>query len=45
MYLWMDTQLGTNVGTALNTSVVNLLTGKGSPQDIVKDVKEAVKKG
>ncbi|WEV59555.1 extracellular solute-binding protein [Bifidobacterium sp. ESL0728] len=45
MYLWMDTQLGTNVGTALNTAVVNLLTGKGSSKDIVKAVEDASKKG
>lgn len=41
---WLDTVYGQNVGNALNTAVVNLLAGKGSPEDIVKAVKTAAKK-
>ena len=43
--LWLDTLYGSNVGTALNTSVVNLLAGKGSVDDIIKAVNEASAKG
>jgi raffinose/stachyose/melibiose transport system substrate-binding protein len=41
---WLDTVYGQNVGNALNTAVVNLLAGKGTPEDIVKAVKTAAKK-
>jgi raffinose/stachyose/melibiose transport system substrate-binding protein len=41
---WLDTVYGQNVGNALNTAVVNLLAGKGTPEDIVKAVKDAAKK-
>jgi raffinose/stachyose/melibiose transport system substrate-binding protein len=41
---WLDTVYGQNVGNALNTAVVNLLAGKGSPQDIVNAVKTAAKR-
>jgi raffinose/stachyose/melibiose transport system substrate-binding protein len=41
---WLDTVYGQNVGNALNTAVVNLLAGKGSPQDVVNAVKTAAKK-
>lgn len=43
--LWIDTQFGSNVGNALNASVVNMLSGKGSPEDIVKAATEAAAKG
>ncbi len=43
--LWLDTLYGSNVGNALNTSVVNLLAGKGSVADIIKAVNEASAKG
>lgn len=45
MQLWMDTDLGTNIGTALNSGVVNMLSGKGSSQDIVKAMQDAAAKG
>lgn len=45
MQLWMDTALGTNIGTALNSGVVNMLSGKGSSQDIVKAMQDAAAKG
>ncbi|MEQ4304712.1 extracellular solute-binding protein [Plantactinospora sp. B6F1] len=41
---WLDTVYGQNVGNALNTAVVNLLAGKGSPEDIVNAVKTAAKR-
>lgn len=44
MSLWLDTQFGQNVGTALNTGVVNMLSGKGSSKDIVKATDQAAKK-
>lgn len=43
--LWLDTLYGPNVGNALNTSVVNLLAGKGSVQDIITTVNNASAKG
>ncbi|GAA2390193.1 extracellular solute-binding protein [Streptomyces glaucosporus] len=42
---FLDTMYGQNVGNAMNISVVNLLAGKGSAADIVKDVKAAAEKG
>jgi len=42
---YLDTLYGQNVGNALNTGVVNMLAGKGSPQDIIKAVDEAAAKG
>jgi raffinose/stachyose/melibiose transport system substrate-binding protein len=42
---YLDTLYGQNVGNALNTSVVNLLAGKGSAADIVKDTNAAAAKG
>ena len=39
--LWLDTMYGQNVGNALNVAVVNLLAGKGTPEDIVKAVNDA----
>lgn len=42
---YLDTVYGQNVGNALNTSVVNLLAGKGSVDDIVKTVNQAAAKG
>ncbi len=41
---WLDTVYGQNVGNALNAAVVNLLAGKGTPQDIVNAVKNAAKR-
>lgn len=45
MKLWMDTSLGANIGNALNTGVVNLLSGTGTPEDIVKAMNDAAAKG
>lgn len=45
MELWMDTSLGTNIGNALNSAVVNMLSGQGTPEDIVKAMEDAAKKG
>lgn len=43
--VWLDTLFGQNVGNALNTSVVDMLAGKGSPAGIVKAVNDAGAKG
>ncbi|UDY24948.1 ABC transporter substrate-binding protein [Nocardioides sp. Kera G14] len=43
--LWLDTLYGQNVGNALNGAVVDLLAGKGSPEDIIKTVDQAAAKG
>lgn len=45
MSLWLDTQFGSNVGNALNTGVVNMLSGSGSPKDIVQITNDAAAKG
>ncbi len=42
---FLDTEYGQNVGNAMNTAVVNLLAGKGSAADIVKDTNAAAAKG
>jgi raffinose/stachyose/melibiose transport system substrate-binding protein len=42
---YLDTLYGQNVGNALNTSVVDLLAGKGDVADIVKTVNQAAAKG
>lgn len=42
---FLDTEYGQNVGNAMNTAVVNLLAGKGSPADIVKDTDTAAERG
>ncbi len=41
---WLDTVYGQNVGNAMNVAVVDLLAGKGSPQDLVEAVKSAAAK-
>ena len=43
--IWLDTLYGQNVGNALNTSVVNLLAGQGTPQAIVDTVNQSAAKG
>lgn len=45
MAMWMDSELGANVGNALNAAVVNLLSGKGTPKQIVSAIKDAADKG
>lgn len=42
---FLDTLYGQNVGNALNVGVVNMLAGKGSPDDIIKSVNQAAAKG
>jgi raffinose/stachyose/melibiose transport system substrate-binding protein len=42
---YLDTNYGQNVGNALNSGVVNLLAGTGTPADILTGVKAAVAKG
>ncbi len=39
--LWLDTEFGTTVGNAMNEGIVNLFAGSGTPQDIVKKMKDA----
>jgi raffinose/stachyose/melibiose transport system substrate-binding protein len=43
--MFLDTEYGQNVGNAMNTAVVNLLAGKGTAADIVKDTNAAAAKG
>jgi len=43
--IWLDTLLGQNVGNALNKGVVDLLSGVGSPDDIIAGVESAAAKG
>ncbi len=45
MILWLDTLLGQNVGNALNSGVVNMLAGQGTPEDIVTSVESAAARG
>ncbi|MFB8230273.1 extracellular solute-binding protein [Cellulosimicrobium sp. NPDC055967] len=42
--VWLDTLYGQNIGNALNTAVVNLLAGQGTPEDIVSAVNDAAAK-
>lgn len=42
---YLDTLYGQNVGNALNTSVVDLLAGKGNAKDIVETTNQAAAKG
>lgn len=42
--VWLDTLFGQNVGNALNTSVVEMLAGSGSPDKIVEAVNTAAAK-
>lgn len=43
--LWLDTRLGQNIGNALNTGVVNMLSGQTDPAGIITAVQDAVAKG
>ncbi len=45
MMQFLDTQYGENVGNAMNTAVVDLFAGKGTPADIVSATSEAAAKG
>jgi len=42
---YLDTQLGQNVGNAMNTAVVNMMAGKGGAADIVSASNAAAAKG
>jgi raffinose/stachyose/melibiose transport system substrate-binding protein len=42
---YLDTQYGQNVGNAMNTAVVNLMAGHGSPSDIVTATNNAAARG
>ncbi|MBN0041816.1 extracellular solute-binding protein [Cellulosimicrobium cellulans] len=42
--VWLDTLYGQNIGNALNTAVVNMLAGQGTPEDIVTAVNDAAAK-
>ncbi|MFD1714969.1 ABC transporter substrate-binding protein [Amnibacterium flavum] len=41
---WLDTVYGLNVGNALNVGVVDLLAGKGGPEELVEAVNAAAAK-
>jgi multiple sugar transport system substrate-binding protein/raffinose/stachyose/melibiose transport system substrate-binding protein len=43
--VWLDTLLGQNIGNALNTAVVELLSGNGTPESIVETVETAAARG
>lgn len=43
--VWLDTLLGQNIGNALNTAVVELLAGNGTPEGIVDSVTTAAQRG
>ncbi|WP_019135364.1 ABC transporter substrate-binding protein [Cellulomonas massiliensis] len=43
--MWLDTRLGQNIGNALNTGIVDMLAGKGSPQAIIDGANAAAAKG
>ena len=45
MMQFLDTQYGENVGNAMNTGVVDLFAGKGTPAGIVSATSEAAAKG
>ena len=42
---WLDTRLGQSIGNGLNTGVVDMLAGKGSPQGIIDAAAAAAAKG
>ncbi|WP_051171942.1 extracellular solute-binding protein [Microbacterium indicum] len=42
---WLDTLLGQNVGNALNTAIVDMLAGSGSPQQIIDTATQAAARG
>src|SRR5690606_24073630 len=33
--LWLDTEFGTTVGNAMNDGIINLISGSGTPEEIV----------
>jgi len=42
---YLDTEYGQNVGNAMNTAVVNLMAGQGTPADIVTQTNNAAARG
>lgn len=42
--LWLDSALGPEFGNPLNDAIVNLMGGKGTPEDIVKALKDTAAK-
>lgn len=42
--MWLDTVFGQNVGNALNSGVVNMMVGKGTPKTILDAVNQAAAK-
>jgi raffinose/stachyose/melibiose transport system substrate-binding protein len=40
--LWLDTQLGAKAGTPMNTAIVGIFAGSGSPQGVVDALKKAL---
>ena len=43
--LWLNTLLGQNVGNALNTAVVDMLAGSGTPESLVETATNAAARG
>lgn len=43
--LYLDTLLGQNVGNALNTAVVEMLAGDGTPEKLIDTVEQAASRG
>ena len=43
--LYLDTLLGQKFGNALNTAVVEMLAGSGTPQSIIDTVTDAAARG
>ena len=43
--LYLDTLLGQNVGNALNTAVVEMLAGDGTPESLLDTVEQAAVRG
>ena len=42
--LWLDSALGPDFGDPLNSAIVNLMGGKGTPEDVVKALKDTAAK-
>ncbi|WP_105567813.1 extracellular solute-binding protein [Microbacterium halophytorum] len=43
--LWLDTLLGQDVGNALNTAVVEMLAGSGTPESFMDTIEQAAARG
>jgi len=42
--LWLDSALGPNFGGPMNQAIVDLMSGKGTPQDVVKAIQDTAAK-